>query len=146
MTTNSSRSLQEDYYRMLAIFEPIQTIEREGKIPPFPVGKAEHAKRMSVWQPELDALYQPLNQLRLDLFERCRKGLLADPKPKVNEKQFEEMLAALKTDADKRTKQQADLLLVANGPPKHSMKRSSDLVRMKKKRSWQAISQRSRTI
>ena len=88
-------------------------------MPAFPVGtNGRTAKRMSEWQTKLDALYQPLNQLRLVAFERCRKELLENPKPKINEKQFDEMLAALKTAADKRTKQQADLLLVANGRAK----------------------------
>jgi Protein of unknown function (DUF1553)/Protein of unknown function (DUF1549)/Planctomycete cytochrome C len=111
---------QEDYYRMLAVFEPLQTIEREGKVQAFEIGtahdRAVHAQQTSAWQKKLDGLYQPLNQLRLTVLERSRKELLLDKK--LNEKQFEETLLALKSPSEKRTKQHADLLLITNARAK----------------------------
>ena len=111
--------LQEDYYRMLAIFEPLDTVEREGNVPAFEIGSAEqrgaHAKRLREWKSQLARAYLPLNQLRLRILERSRKELLADAKLKIKDKQFDEFLAALRTPAEKRTKQRAELLLVTNG-------------------------------
>ena len=145
--------LQEDYYRMLAIFEPLQTVEREGNVPPFEIGNAEeraaHAKRMSDWQQKLNAAYLPLNQLRHNVLERCRKDLLADAKLKINEKQLDETLAALKTSADKRTKQQTELLLVANSRAKvldEAIKRfGSDAEKAQLSRQMDAIAEQMKT-
>ena len=109
----------EDYYRLLAIFEPLDTVEREGGVPPYEVGSAEeraaHAQRLSEWKKKLDDAYLPLNQLRLRVLERSRMELLADAKLKINDKELDEFLAALKATAENRTKQQAELLLVSNG-------------------------------
>ncbi len=110
--------LQEDYYRTLAIFEPLDTVEREGNVPAYEVGSAEqratHTKRLSEWKSQLDKAYVPLDRLRLRVLEQSRKVLVADAKLKINDKQFDEFLAALKTPAEKRTKQQAELLLVTS--------------------------------
>ena len=109
---------QEDYYRLLAIFEPLDTVEREGNAPAFQVGNADqraaHTQRLSEWKGQLEKAYMPLDRLRLRVLEQSRKELLADAKLKINDKQFDEFLTALQTPAEKRTKQQAELLLVAN--------------------------------
>ncbi len=110
---------QEDYYRLLAIFEPLDTLEREGNAPAFEVGSAEertaHAKRLSEWKSQLEKVYVPLNQLRLRVLEQSRKELVADTKLKINDKQLDEFLISLQAPAEKRTKQQAELLIVTNG-------------------------------
>jgi hypothetical protein len=109
---------QQDYYRLLAIFEPLDTVEREGNAPAYEVGseteRAAHLKRLGEWKSQLDKAYLPLDQLRLRVLERSRTELLADPKLKINDKELDAFLAVLRTTAEQRTKQQAELLLVAN--------------------------------
>lgn len=113
---------QVDYYRLLAILEPIQSPEGEQGAPSFEVGSPEereaHKQRLAEWQRQMDQSYEPLNQLRLVVVERVRKPLLEDVKLKVNEKQFDETVAVLKTPIEKRIKKQSDWLLVSNARAK----------------------------
>lgn len=107
---------QEDYYRLLAAFEPLKTSQLEEGRNGRPLGGAgereEHAKQVAEYEKQYAPLREEFEKLTLSLLEKLQKEGPAKGKPmRLEARHFARVLPALRVASEQRTKEQREQLV-----------------------------------
>lgn len=106
--------LQEDYYRLLCVFETIPDPKKPVAVG-GPVETAAYEKILAAWEAKLAEDMKPLDALRVAAIENADLAILKEKKVRIDAKQLEEFLAAYRTPAKDREKKQQQLTSLNGG-------------------------------